>query len=98
MKVDIAGLQEPLDYQVSGLAELLGDSFGNTSVGRDDGVHKGEHVAIFYNKKKFKVCFLQFFLQTAIGRREILVEFFSGDSRKQELGYWLSSCYSVGEV
>ena len=48
---DIFGLQEAYDYQVLFIQENMRD-YKNVGVGREDGKHKGEHMSIFYNKKK----------------------------------------------
>ena len=48
---DIFGLQEAYDYQVLFIKENLRE-YNNVGVGREDGKHKGEHMSIFYNKKK----------------------------------------------
>lgn len=49
-KPDILGLQEAVERQVSFLQYFL-DEYKHVGVGRDDGKRKGEHMAIFYNKK-----------------------------------------------
>ena len=48
---DIFGLQEAFDYQVLLVKENMRD-YKCVGVGREDGKHKGEHMSIFYNKKK----------------------------------------------
>lgn len=53
-KPDIFGLQEALDFQFKYLEEYCPDYKG-IGVGREDGKHKGEHMAIFYNKKTVKL-------------------------------------------
>ena len=53
-KPDIFGLQEALDFQFKYLEEYCPDYKG-IGVGREDGKHKGEHMAIFYNKKAIKL-------------------------------------------
>jgi endonuclease/exonuclease/phosphatase family metal-dependent hydrolase len=50
---DIFGTQEGLRHQMNGIAEL--EEFAFIGKGRDDGVEKGEHSAIFYKKNRFKV-------------------------------------------
>ena len=49
-KPDIFGVQEALLYQLTFIVENLTD-YKCVGVGREDGKHKGEHMAIFYNKK-----------------------------------------------
>ena len=51
---DIVGLQEALLEQVNDLAEFLPE-YEWIGVGRDDGKTKGEFMAIFYLKKRFKL-------------------------------------------
>jgi endonuclease/exonuclease/phosphatase family metal-dependent hydrolase len=53
-KADIAGLQEALKDQVDDLAARLPE-YGWFGVGRDDGKEKGEYMAVFYRKDRFKV-------------------------------------------
>lgn len=53
-KPDIFGLQEALDYQQGYLEEILKD-YKCVGVGREDGKHKGEHMSIFWNKKRIKM-------------------------------------------
>lgn len=53
-KPDIFGLQEALDMQVSFLKEYLED-YKYVGVGRDNGKSEGEHMAVFYNKKRIKL-------------------------------------------
>ncbi len=53
-KPDIFGVQEALDFQISFLEEYCKD-YKSVGVGREDGKHKGEHMSIFYNKKKIKL-------------------------------------------
>lgn len=48
---DIFGTQEGLADQISDLAEMK--EFAFVGVGRDDGIHGGEHSAIFYRKSRF---------------------------------------------
>ncbi len=51
---DIIGIQEALLDQVKDLEEYLPD-YDWIGVGRDDGKTKGEFMAIFYLKKRFKI-------------------------------------------
>lgn len=51
---DIFGLQEALDFQVQFVAENMLE-YKNVGVGREDGKHAGEHMSIFYNKKKISL-------------------------------------------
>lgn len=51
---DIFGTQEGLYPQLEDLVQHL-PGFSYTGVGRDDGQHKGEHSAIFYNREKFEL-------------------------------------------
>jgi len=51
---DIFGTQEVLEEQLNDLLEQLPD-YGYIGVGRDDGIHSGEHEAIFYDKKRMKL-------------------------------------------
>lgn len=51
---DVFGVQEARYPQMLDMEERLSD-YKWIGVGREDGVHKGEHCAIFYLKKKFKV-------------------------------------------
>ena len=51
---DIFGLQEAYDYQVLFIRENMLD-YKSVGVGREDGKHKGEHMSIFYNKKKISL-------------------------------------------
>ena len=48
---DVLGLQEALLTQVAPLAYFL-DDYKWVGVGREDGKKEGEHMAIFYNKKR----------------------------------------------
>jgi len=52
-KPDIFGVQEAFDFQINYLTEATG--YKSVGVGRDDGKHKGEHMSIFYNKKRIKL-------------------------------------------
>lgn len=51
---DIVGVQEALKGQVLDLAETLPD-YDWTGVGRDDGLEKGEYMAIFYRRDRFRI-------------------------------------------
>ena len=51
---DIFGTQEGLVHQLKYIDSVLVDH-QFVGVGRDDGKEKGEHCAIFFNSKKFKV-------------------------------------------
>ena len=51
---DVFGVQEARYPQVSDMLERL-PGYSYIGVGRDDGYQKGEHCAIFYQVKKFKV-------------------------------------------
>ncbi|GGK47289.1 MULTISPECIES: endonuclease/exonuclease/phosphatase family protein [Flavobacteriaceae] len=53
-EVDIFGIQEGLQHQVTYLDSVFVD-YNYIGIGRDDGKTKGEYSAIFYNSKKFKV-------------------------------------------
>lgn len=53
-EVDIFGVQEGLQHQVSYLDSVF-VNYKFIGVGRDDGKEKGEFSAIFYNSKKFNV-------------------------------------------
>lgn len=53
-KPDVFGVQEAYDYQVKYLTEYPG-FYKSVGVGREDGKHKGEHMSIFYNKKRIKL-------------------------------------------
>lgn len=52
--VDIVGVQEALDDQMTALKQRL-KGYAAIGVGRDDGQAGGEYSAIFYNTKKFKL-------------------------------------------
>ena len=49
-KPDVFGLQEALSYQLLFIEENCRD-YEYVGVGREDGKKKGEHMAVFYNKK-----------------------------------------------
>jgi len=51
---DIFGIQEGLIYQVKYLEQGC-PQYGRIGIGRDDGIGKGEIMAIFYRKDEFKV-------------------------------------------
>ena len=51
---DVFGVQEARYPQISDMLERMPE-YAYIGVGRDDGEQKGEHCAIFYLKKKFKV-------------------------------------------
>ena len=51
---DIFGVQEAYDFQVAYIAEQC-PQYVPLGVGREDGVAKGEHMSIFYNKEKIDV-------------------------------------------
>lgn len=51
---DVFGVQEAFDYQLAFVEEFCND-YKYVGVGRDDGKKKGEHMAIFWNKKTTKM-------------------------------------------
>ena len=51
---DVFGVQEARYPQITDMLERLPD-YNYIGVGRDDGVQKGEHCAIFYRRKEYKV-------------------------------------------
>jgi endonuclease/exonuclease/phosphatase family metal-dependent hydrolase len=51
-KADIFNVQEALPEQMDDLVERFPE-FDHVGVGRDDGKRAGEHMAIFFNKKRF---------------------------------------------
>lgn len=53
-KPDVVGIQEALPVQMHLLEEFV-DGYDCVGVGRDDGKKKGEHMAIFWNKKTIKM-------------------------------------------
>lgn len=53
-KPDIFGLQEAYDFQVRYMDEYC-EGYKSVGVGREDGKSKGEHMSIFYNKKKISL-------------------------------------------
>ena len=52
-QADIFNVQEALPEQMDDLASSF-PGFGHVGVGRDDGIRKGEHMAIFFNKVRFE--------------------------------------------
>ncbi len=50
---DIFGVQEALDYQVLYIEEMCG--YESVGVGREDGKKDGEHMSIFWNKKRLSM-------------------------------------------
>ena len=50
IKPDVFGVQEAFDHQVAYVTEQL-PVYHNVGVGREDGKHDGEHMAIFWNWK-----------------------------------------------
>lgn len=52
-QADIFNVQEALPEQMDDLVTLL-PGFDHVGVGRDDGVRKGEHMAVFFNKNRFE--------------------------------------------
>jgi endonuclease/exonuclease/phosphatase family metal-dependent hydrolase len=52
-QADIFNVQEALPEQMDDLVVLFPE-FDHVGVGRDDGIRKGEHMAIFYNKERFE--------------------------------------------
>ena len=53
IKPDVFGVQEALDFQIKLIGEMDPD-YKNYGIGREDGKHDGEHMAIFWNKKTIK--------------------------------------------
>ena len=53
-KPDIFGIQEAFDYQVAAILTFT-EGYKAVGVGREDGKHEGEHMSIFYNKKRLKL-------------------------------------------
>lgn len=51
---DIFGLQEAYDYQVKFIKENL-KGYKNVGIGREDGKSGGEHMSIFFNKKRISL-------------------------------------------
>ena len=52
-QADIFNVQEALPEQMDDLVSLFPD-FDHVGVGRDDGVRKGEHMAVFFRKTRFE--------------------------------------------
>jgi endonuclease/exonuclease/phosphatase family metal-dependent hydrolase len=52
-QADIFNVQEALPEQMDDLISLFPD-FDHVGVGRDDGVRKGEHMAVFFRKTRFE--------------------------------------------
>jgi endonuclease/exonuclease/phosphatase family metal-dependent hydrolase len=52
-KADIFNVQEALPEQMDDLTALFPD-FDHVGVGRDDGIRKGEHMAVFFRKSRFE--------------------------------------------
>jgi endonuclease/exonuclease/phosphatase family metal-dependent hydrolase len=52
-EADIFNVQEALPEQMDDLTTLMPE-FDHVGVGRDDGVRKGEHMAVFYKKDRFQ--------------------------------------------
>lgn len=53
-KPDVFGIQEAMDFQVKFINEFA-RNYKCAGVGREDGKKKGEHMSIFWNKKKVKM-------------------------------------------
>ncbi len=53
-KPDVVGVQEALEDQLN-LVDEFADNYDYVGVGREDGKKKGEHMAIFWNKKTIKL-------------------------------------------
>lgn len=51
---DIFGVQEALDYQIGYILENC-PQYKSYGIGREDGVSQGEHMSIFWNKKRIKL-------------------------------------------
>ncbi|HOF21958.1 MAG TPA: endonuclease/exonuclease/phosphatase family protein [Bacteroidales bacterium] len=51
-RADIFNVQEALPEQMDDLVAAFPD-FGHVGVGRDDGKREGEHMSVFYSKKRF---------------------------------------------
>lgn len=54
LKPDIFGVQEAMDFQIQFIDEYCSD-YKHVGVGRDDGKKKGEHMSIFWNKKRISL-------------------------------------------
>lgn len=53
-QIDIVGVQEAVKEALDDLLERMPD-YDYIGVGREDGVHEGEHMALFYRKDKFEL-------------------------------------------
>lgn len=53
-KPDIFGVQEALSYQLDYIRNLC-KNYSSVGVGRDDGKSQGEHMSIYWNKKRIKM-------------------------------------------
>lgn len=51
---DIFGVQEALDFQIKFITENIKE-YKSIGVGREDGKSEGEHMSVFYNKKKISL-------------------------------------------
>jgi len=51
---DVIGLQEALKFQIDELLSALPE-YAAVGVGREDGMHKGEHASIFYRHTRLKI-------------------------------------------
>jgi endonuclease/exonuclease/phosphatase family metal-dependent hydrolase len=54
MDADLVGLQEALDFQIAEMLEAL-PRYAAVGVGRDDGRGAGEHVAILFDRARFRL-------------------------------------------
>lgn len=53
-KPDVFGVQEAFDFQIAFIEEFARD-YKSVGVGREDGKSEGEHMSIFWNKKRVKL-------------------------------------------
>lgn len=53
-KPDVFGVQEAHDFQIAFIEEFA-DSYKSVGVGREDGKKEGEHMSIFWNRKRVKL-------------------------------------------
>ena len=53
-KPDVFGVQEAHDFQIAFIEEFARD-YKSVGVGREDGKKEGEHMSIFWNKKRVKL-------------------------------------------
>ena len=53
-KPDVFGVQEAFDFQIAFIEEFARD-YKSVGVGREDGKKEGEHMSIFWNKKRVKL-------------------------------------------